>query len=114
MSEMKRNIFCLLLFFSCGSGNSNSRCVMEQLDINQEPIVSTLNGDLIGSRTTKIDRRQNKSVTWTSYNDIPYAEPPIGPLRFHPPVPASAWNCVLDARESQDKVCPQWSWIGHM
>jgi para-nitrobenzyl esterase len=34
-----------------------------------------------------------------AYKGIPYAKPPIGDLRWRPPVPAPAWNGVRDARE---------------
>jgi len=35
----------------------------------------------------------------TAYKGIPYAKPPIGDLRWRPPVPAPAWDGVRDARE---------------
>jgi para-nitrobenzyl esterase len=34
-----------------------------------------------------------------AYKGIPYAEPPIGDLRWRPPVPAHVWTGVRDARE---------------
>lgn len=35
----------------------------------------------------------------TAYKGIPYAKPPIGDLRWRPPVAAPAWDGVRDARE---------------
>ncbi|XP_012160753.2 carboxylesterase 1C [Ceratitis capitata] len=37
---------------------------------------------------------------------VPYAEPPIGELRFAPPVPHKGWNRTLQAR-SMRPLCPQ-------
>jgi len=34
-----------------------------------------------------------------AYKGIPYAKPPSGDLRWRPPVPATAWDGVRDARE---------------
>ena len=33
------------------------------------------------------------------FADIPYAAPPVGPLRFRPPAPAQAWEGIRDATE---------------
>ncbi|MDJ0770099.1 MAG: carboxylesterase family protein [Ilumatobacter sp.] len=41
-----------------------------------------------------------------AFLNIPYAEPPVGPLRFAPPVTRSAWPDELDASES-GASCPQ-------
>ena len=37
---------------------------------------------------------------------IPYAQPPIGPLRFRPPVPVEPWSGMLDATERRG-IAPQ-------
>ncbi|XP_067007340.2 esterase B1 [Anabrus simplex] len=44
--------------------------------------------------------RKGKTVSgnpMVSFQGIPYAEPPVGPLRFKPPKPASSWTGIRDA-----------------
>lgn len=40
------------------------------------------------------------------FRSIPYAAPPVGPLRFRPPQPAKGWNGVREAIED-GPACPQ-------
>ncbi|KAK8781042.1 hypothetical protein V5799_017617 [Amblyomma americanum] len=44
--------------------------------------------------------------TIEEYRGIPYAQPPVGKLRFKPPVPAKEWKGTLDAT-SRRSGCPQ-------
>ncbi|NRQ39393.1 carboxylesterase family protein [Nonomuraea sp. NN258] len=43
---------------------------------------------------------------------IPYAQPPVGPLRWAPPRPASAWTDTLRATE-RGSPCPQTDLLGN-
>ena len=59
------------IFFILETSPSNAldrRCVdADEIGIEEGHLVSTLNGDILGYKETKVDPRQNKSVTWTSF-----------------------------------------------
>ncbi|KAF2886939.1 hypothetical protein ILUMI_19235 [Ignelater luminosus] len=42
----------------------------------------------------------------SAFTAIPYAEPPVGDLRFEPPRPSSPWRGILNASQSHP-ICPQ-------
>ncbi|GLV38036.1 uncharacterized protein CBL_07834 [Carabus blaptoides fortunei] len=56
------------------------------------PIVRTSAGLVRG--TFKLSR---KGRIFAAFDGIPYAQSPIGPLRFRPPVPKASWTHILDA-----------------
>ncbi|XP_065346396.1 venom carboxylesterase-6-like [Cloeon dipterum] len=56
------------------------------------PLASAKQGDLQGVWQTSA-----KGLKYAAFMGIPYAEPPVGSLRFEPPKPAEAWDGVLDA-----------------
>ncbi|KAK8766043.1 hypothetical protein V5799_007176 [Amblyomma americanum] len=66
----------------------------------ESPVIKTESGLVSGVRET-ID---GKEVDM--YLGIPYAETPIGALRFSKPVPAKPWNGTLAANK-KPKPCPQ-------
>ena len=59
------------IFFILETSPSNAldrRCVdADEIGIEEGHLVSTLNGDILGYKESKVDPRQNKSVTWTSF-----------------------------------------------
>lgn len=52
----------------------------------------------------KIQGYFNRGVI--KFKGIPYVEPPVGKLRFKPPVPVEPWNDIRDATK-YSPVCPQ-------
>jgi para-nitrobenzyl esterase len=50
-------------------------------------------------RTGILEGVTDASSQVAAYKGIPYAQPPMGDLRWRPPVPAPAWDGVRDARE---------------
>ncbi|XP_049795515.1 esterase FE4-like [Schistocerca nitens] len=58
-------------------------------------------GELLGRR-----RRTVWGFPYCCFQGIPYAAPPVGPLRFKPPQPAAAWSVVRDATK-EGNVAPQ-------
>ncbi|XP_017778621.1 PREDICTED: esterase FE4-like, partial [Nicrophorus vespilloides] len=50
-------------------------------------------GVLQGARGRTVDR----NVTYYKFLGIPYAEPPVGPLRWKPPVKFGKWSGILNA-----------------
>ena len=47
------------------------------------------------------------------FRGIPYAAPPVGDLRWKPPMPAAAWEGVRSASEFSD-ICPQGGGLAQM
>lgn len=80
-------IICLatMLWFASFVVNANS------------VLVNTRNGDIKGTV-------ENGILVWKG---IPYAQPPVGALRYKNPQAVKPWNGVLDATEFKT-VCPQY------
>lgn len=83
---MQRYIFQLLIIISLISDNLSG----------QSPIVNTQYGPVAGS--------MNETVF--EFLGIPFASPPVGGLRWHPPVPPESWSEVLPTQDYGPK-CPQ-------
>ncbi|RVE46586.1 hypothetical protein evm_008773 [Chilo suppressalis] len=69
------------------------------------PIVSIKQGKLKGSSQKLFD-----GSTYYSFKGIPYAQPPIGKLRFKSPLPPQPWPGILEAID-HGPVCPQHNMI---
>ncbi|XP_072048247.1 cholinesterase-like [Amphiura filiformis] len=68
-----------------------------------DPTVSVEQGQITGTRYQFQANGVNHEVD--AYLGIPYAETPVGPLRFKPPVPKE-WKGELTAQK-YGKICPQ-------
>ena len=68
----------------------------------EEVIIS--DGALIGA--TQYSSR--KGTKYNAFQGIPFASPPVGSLRFAPPIPNEPWSpSILDASEEFNTVCWQ-------
>ncbi|XP_053595861.1 juvenile hormone esterase [Microplitis demolitor] len=57
----------------------------------------------------KIETTVVKKIKYSYFAGIPYAKPPIGYLRFKPPVEVDDWEGVLNTTK-ESSVCPQWDY----
>ncbi|KAL3282161.1 hypothetical protein HHI36_005356 [Cryptolaemus montrouzieri] len=67
----------------------------------QNPKVKISDGIVEGKILKTLEGRE-----FQAYQGIPFAEPPVGKLRFSSPVPKKPWEGVLDATRPHT-VCPQ-------
>ncbi|XP_063801690.1 carboxylesterase 5A-like isoform X2 [Pseudophryne corroboree] len=66
------------------------------------PLVNTKYGSLRG-RTLMV-KKTNRTVH--GFFGVPFAQPPVGPLRFQKPEPPRPWSSVKDASK-HSAICPQ-------
>ncbi|XP_049817589.1 esterase FE4-like isoform X2 [Aethina tumida] len=64
-------------------------------------VVTIKNGKIRGRVVTT-----KYNTTFYSFQQIPFAEPPVGNLRFEPPVPKKDWDGILDC-QNNTKICMQ-------
>ncbi|KAJ8683814.1 hypothetical protein QAD02_019606 [Eretmocerus hayati] len=70
--------------------------------INYTSVVQLNSGPVRGQILTTV----RKSVKYSSFEGIPFAKPPIGSLRFQPPVRIGKWQTVLNATKTAS-ACAQ-------
>ena len=56
--------------------------------------ISTPQGEIEGVKGTA-----RNGDAFFSFRGVPYAQPPVGPLRWRPPRPAAAWHGVRSGEE---------------
>lgn len=69
-------------------------------------VIQTASGKIRG---ISLKSSTNKYVN--AWYGIPYAEPPVGDLRFQRPVPASPWNNVLETTEKPNSCLQTQSFV---
>ncbi|RXN20147.1 fatty acyl- hydrolase medium chain-like isoform X4 [Labeo rohita] len=86
-----------------------SLCILIQLSLQNTtvkaedgPVLQTKSGALKGEYI----KAKGKDTVVHSYLGVPFAKPPVGPLRFSPPQPAEKWSGVRDATK-QPFMCLQ-------
>ena len=79
-------VILLLGFSSCQEAETK-----KDYDEDLTDVVRTGSGPIQGKKYTKDGKEQFEFL------GIPYAEPPVGKLRFKPPVPVSPWTNVYEA-----------------
>ncbi|KAM6961338.1 cocaine esterase [Aplochiton taeniatus] len=90
-----------------------TQTISEQIKLHKEkiqqseqpktgPVVQTKQGSLRGEYVSV----KGKETVLQAYLGIPFAKPPVGPLRLASPQPADGWEGVRDATR-QPHMCPQ-------
>ena len=104
MSNMAQMEFrALYLIIACTVFFTNKSIQVNAYDENDQraPVVQTESGAIVG----KIETVPHSTAVY-QYLGIPYAEPPVGELRFAAPKPAKPWSKIMDATEF-GAICQQ-------
>jgi para-nitrobenzyl esterase len=91
MTKLKRWLTTAL-----AAGLVGGLCAGQAVASGSGDVVTTDNGRVRGAVTSE----------YRSYSGIPYAAPPVGPLRWASPAPARSWSGVRDATKPGD-ICAQ-------
>ncbi|GAB6023359.1 Carboxylesterase 5A [Chamberlinius hualienensis] len=98
----KKLLFAVLLFTVQSKCDDNQNLLIENVNEDEnEPIIEIENGKLRGTVSNSLNGRK-----YYSFRGIPFAKPPIGPLRFKNPEPAQDWSGILNATKSSP-ICAQ-------
>ncbi|EDW03105.1 juvenile hormone esterase [Drosophila grimshawi] len=77
-------------------------CSLEEIPSDSETLVSTSLGSIQGSTMKSFS-----GLTINAFRGVPYAEPPVGELRFQAPKPVRAWAPETLKATSDSLICPQ-------
>ncbi|XP_072386232.1 juvenile hormone esterase-like [Diabrotica undecimpunctata] len=93
-------IFCSLLYVATNGVLSTP---LIQTQYKEDDLIVEL--DNLGKIRGHI-LQSSEGNDFYAFQEIPYAEPPVGKLRFRPPQPHRPWDGVLNATENK-KICTQ-------
>ncbi|RUS72189.1 hypothetical protein EGW08_020054 [Elysia chlorotica] len=94
-----------LIVVSLGTFAARSECA--QTNGTNHYVTTTIQTGVVRGRSLNVNGK-----TIDTYYGIPYAEPPLGTLRFKPPAPASPWTGVRDALVPSRR-CVQFQYPGY-
>ena len=92
-------IYCLLVVFHLSAGLGDQS--MGKL------VVQTTYGPVEGEQYESYDYRYGTNITYNSFVTIPFAAPPIGELRFSPPVTPEPWAEPRNMSDLYWRICYQ-------
>ncbi|MGR3321129.1 MAG: carboxylesterase/lipase family protein [Pseudooceanicola sp.] len=72
--------------------------------MSTEMLDTDTSGRVVETRSGRLEGVERNGVQ--VFRGVPYASPPVGPLRFRPPVPVAPWQGVRPAKSWPDS-CPQ-------
>ncbi|CAL4157831.1 unnamed protein product [Meganyctiphanes norvegica] len=102
-------LLALYLLLSLGTAWSAAAAVSSNAEafswVGTRPAVDLPQGRVVGLNVHR------QGYAYLGYRKIPFAEPPVGELRFKDPVPAGAWEGDLDGRWLPP-FCDQLHYIG--
>ena len=73
-----------------------------QCQADEDVVIDTPLGSVLGS-----PRMTFQGQAYLSFQGFPFAQPPIGQLRFLPPQPVQSWSDTKDLTQDSQAVCPQ-------
>jgi len=104
----KTTIGLALLLVACNARRHRDR---DELPAPQAKLMGTVAHGVVVGKTGDVMTaggpvRGDETANGLAFRGIPYAAPPVGPLRWKPPADAAAWTTVRDAT-AFGKACPQ-------
>lgn len=88
-------LFILLRIMCCCEGKSHNENRVKSKPIQTDPLIVETKSGLIRGYSKLVLSHEVHAFT-----GIPFAKPPVGPLRFRKPVPVEPWEGILNATKA--------------